>query len=189
MKQLVLAALIATAAGSALAVPETYVIDSRHTYPSFEADHKGLSVWRGKFKSTKGTITLDRAARTGSVDVTIDATSVDFGLDALDKHVTNAPEMLDAGKYPTATFKGTSMTFNGDVPATVSGDFTLHGVTHPLTLKINRFKCEINGMTKKEVCGADASAEFKRTDYGVTFGGTAFAPEVRLQIQVEANHQ
>ena len=188
MKRIILAALLAAAGASAYAAPETYNIDSRHTYPSFEADHKGLSVWRGKFKSTKGTITLDRAAKTGTVDVTIDTASVDMGFEALDKHLMS-PDFFDVAKFPTATFKGKSMSFNGDVPASVQGDFTLHGVTHPLTLTINKFKCVEDKMLKREVCGADASAEFKRTDYGMGFGGTAFAPEVRLQIQVEAVHQ
>ena len=114
------------------------------------------------------------------MDVTIDAASVDVGFEALDKHLMS-PDFLDVAKYPTATFKGKSMTFNGDVPVSVQGDFTLHGVTRPLTLTINKFKCVQDKMLKREVCGADASAEFKRTDYGITFGGNAFAPEVRLQ--------
>jgi polyisoprenoid-binding protein YceI len=184
LKHLALAAL-SVASLNAMAAPELYNIDPGHTYPSFEADHKGLSILRGKFTRTSGTISLDRAARTGTMDITIDAASIDFGHEKLNNHV-KSPDMLDVAKFPTAIYKGKSMTFKGDVPATVEGELTLHGVTLPVTLVINKFKCVMNTMLKREVCGADASAEFKRTDFGISYGGPAFAPEVRLQIEVEA---
>ena len=183
--KLLTVALIAAAAGSAMAAPDTYTIDSKHTYPSFEADHKGMSILRGKFTRNSGTVVLDRAAKTGSMEITVDATSLDFGLEALNNHV-KSPDGFDVAKFPTAVYKGKSIKFNGDTPALVEGELTLHGVTRPLNLVINKFKCAENAMTKKEVCGADASAEFKRTDFGIGIGGPAFAPEVRLQIEVEA---
>jgi polyisoprenoid-binding protein YceI len=184
LKHLALA-LLSAATLPAMAAPEVYNIDPSHTYPSFEADHRGLSILRGKFTKTSGTITLDRAAKTGSVDIVIDAASIDFGHEKLNNHV-RGPDMFDVAKYPTAVYKGKSMTFKGDVPATVEGELTLHGVTLPLTLVINKFKCIQDQRLKREVCGADASAEFKRTDYGIAYGGPAFAPEVKLQIEVEA---
>jgi polyisoprenoid-binding protein YceI len=173
--------------GTAGAAPELYNVDPNHTYPSFEADHMGgLSVWRGKFDHTTGTILLDRAAATGTIDITVDTKSLDFGNDRLNEHA-RGPEIFDAGKYPTATFKGKLVRFEADKPTEVQGELTLHGVTKPLTLTVGSFLCKINPMSKKEVCGADASATFNRSDFGISFGKEmGFRQEVKLAIQVEA---
>ncbi|WP_028223064.1 YceI family protein [Paraburkholderia oxyphila] len=180
------AALAAAIVTPAFAAPTTYNLDPSHTFPSFEADHfGGISVWRGKFTKSSGTVVLDRAAKTGTVDVTIDASSIDTGNPTLDKHVSSA-ELLDATKYPTAVYKGTSIRFDGDKPVEVIGTFTLHGVTKPLNLKIDSFKCFQNPMLKREVCGADATAQFDRSDYGVDYGKAyGFKMATTLQIQVE----
>jgi polyisoprenoid-binding protein YceI len=184
--KIVLLAIPALLTGAALADPVTYQIDPSHTYPSFEADHfGGLSIWRGKFDHTSGTITLDREKGTGTVDVTVDATSIDFGMPKLNEH-TRSAEMLDVTKYPTATYKGKLTGFKNGVPTKVEGEFTLHGVTHPLTLTINQFKCIEVPMDKKEHCGADASGSFNRADYGVNFGDKyGFNMTTKLAIQVE----
>jgi len=188
MKHLSLALLAAAFAGSAFAA-DTYAIDSSHTYPSFEADHfGGLSVWRGKFNKTEGSIVVDRAAKTGSVDITIDATTIDFGNDKLNEHAKKA-EMFDVAKFPTAVYKG-KLVFKGDAPSTVDGQLTLHGVTKPVTLTIDKFKCIQHPMLKREVCGADATATFNRSDFGIAYGTQmGFNPEVKLAIQVEAVKQ
>jgi len=183
LKHLIVA-LIAAGAGAAFAA-DTYTIEPNHTYPSFEADHMGISVLRGKFTKTSGNIVLDRAAKTGSVDIAIDASSLDFGHEKLNNHA-KGPDMFDVAKFPVATYKGKAIRFEGDKPVAVDGELTLHGVTRPLTLAINKFKCIEHPMLKKEVCGADASAEFKRTDFGIGYGTPRFAPEVKLAIQVEA---
>ena len=188
MNRLVLASVAALTTASAFAVPVTYVLDPTHTYPSFEADHMGgLSVWRGKFTATSGTVVLDKAAKTGTLDVTVDVGSIDFGNAKLDEHAKSA-EIFDVAKYPTAVFKGKLTGWSGDAPTAAEGTFTLHGVTKPLTLKINSFVCKPNPFNKKEVCGADASATFSRADYGVNFGDKyGFKQEVKLQIQVEGS--
>lgn len=188
MKKTMLASLfVAALTNTAIAAPVTYNIDPNHTYPSFEADHfGGLSTWRGKFTKTAGTVVLDRAAKAGTIDVTVQTDSVDFGHEKMNAHAKGG-EIFDAAKYPKATYKGKFTAFNGDVPTEAQGDFTLHGVTKPLTLKINRFKCMPHPMLKKEVCGADASAAFKRSDFGVSYGEAyGFNMDVKLQIQVEA---
>jgi polyisoprenoid-binding protein YceI len=187
MKIALPAAMLAFVAGSALAAPVTYQIDPAHTYPSFEADHLGgLSVWRGKFTKSSGTVVLDKDQGTGTVDIIVDTSSIDFGHQKLDEHARSA-EIFDAAKYPTATYKGTLTNFKNGAPTEIQGTFTLHGVTKPLTLTINQFLCKINPMTKKEVCGADASATFNRSDFGVSFGDKyGFKQEVKLAIQVEA---
>ena len=185
LKQLFIALLASGVAATAFAAVDTYAIDPAHTYPSFEADHMGLSVWRGKYKKTSGTVTLDRAAKTGSIDILIDAASIDFGLDAMNAHAKK-DDIFDVAKYPDVTYKSKSITYTGDVPTSIAGELTLHGVTKPVTLTINKFKCVMHPMHKKEVCGADASATFNRGDFGVTKGLPMFSPEVKLAIQVEA---
>jgi polyisoprenoid-binding protein YceI len=187
MKYALPVAMLALMTGSALAAPVTYNVDPSHTYPSFEADHMGgLSVWRGKFEKSSGTIVLDKDKASGTVDITVDAASIDFGMPKLNEHA-KSPEIFDVAKFPTATYKGTLTKFKDGAPTEVEGQFTLHGVTKPLVLTINQFKCMISPMTKKEVCGADASATFNRSDFGVSFGDKyGFKQEVKLQIQIEA---
>lgn len=185
IKHLVVALATAGVATVAFAA-DTYTIDPSHTYPSFEADHMGISVLRGKFNSTKGTIVLDRKAKTGSMEIIIDTNSLDFGHDKLNAHAKNA-DMFDVEKFPEAKYVGKAIRFKGDVPVSVEGDLTLHGVTKPVTLTINKFKCIMHPMLKREVCGADAAAEFKRTDFGIDYAvARGFAPEVKLNISVEA---
>jgi polyisoprenoid-binding protein YceI len=173
-------------ATAAVGAPVTYNVDPDHTHPSFEVDHfGGLSVWRGNFKKTSGKVVLDRAAKTGTVEVTIDAGSIDFAHDKLNQHVAG-PEVLDVAKFPTATYQGTISSFANDVPTAITGNLTLHGVTKPVALTINSFKCIQHPMLKKEVCGADASGTFNRADFGVNFGQQyGFKQEVTLHIQVE----
>ena len=182
----IIAALATAGVASIAFAADTYTIDPGHTYPSFEADHNGISILRGKFNKTTGSVTLDRAAKNGSMNIVIDIDSLDFGHDKLNGHAKSA-DMFDVAKFPTATYVGKSIKFNGDTPASVDGELTLHGITKPLTLTINKFKCIQNAMLKREVCGADASAEFKRTDFGIDYAiARGFAPEVKLLIQVEA---
>jgi polyisoprenoid-binding protein YceI len=186
MKYALPVAMLAFMTSSAIAVPVTYDVDPNHTYPSFEADHfGGLSVWRGKFDKSAGTIVLDKDKGSGTVDITIDATSIDFGHAKLNEHAKSA-EMFDVAKFPTATYKGKLANFKDGAPTEVDGQFTLHGVTKPVKLTINQFKCGVNPMSKKEVCGADASATINRSDFGVNYGDKyGFKQEVKLQIQVE----
>lgn len=185
LHHLTLALLAASVAAGASAAPETYTIEPNHTYPSFEADHMGISVWRGKFRKTSGSIVLDRAAKTGSVDIVIDAASIDFGHDAMNTHAKK-DDIFNVAKFPTATYKSKTITFTGDVPTAINGELTLHGVTKPVALQINKFKCIQHPMFKKEVCGADATGTFSRADFGITKGLPMFSPEVKLAIQVEA---
>lgn len=186
MKNALPVAMLALMTGSAIAVPVKYDVDPNHTYPSFEADHfGGLSVWRGKFDKSSGTIVLDKEKGAGTVEVTIDAASIDFGHAKLNEHAKSA-EMFDVQKFPTATYKGTLTKFKDGAPTEVEGELTLHGVTKPVKLTITQFKCMVNPMNKKETCGADASATFNRSDFGVNFGDKyGFKQEVKLQIQVE----
>jgi polyisoprenoid-binding protein YceI len=171
---------------SASAASTTYSLDPDHTHPSFEVDHfGGLSTWRGTFKHTTGTVEIDTAARNGTVDVVIDTATIDFAHDKLNAHVSS-PEMLDVMKYPTAEYKGKFVEFANGTPKTISGDLTLHGITKPVKLTIESFKCMENPLTKKQVCGADASGTFNRADFGVNYGAQyGFKQDVLLRIQAE----
>lgn len=179
-------ALVA-AAGSAVAAPATYNVDPAHTYPAFEADHMGgLSLWRGKFNSTSGKVVLDTAAKTGEVDITVDVASVDFGHDKMNEHALS-PDIFDAKQFPKATYKGKVSKWNGDAPAEIDGQFTLKGVTKPLKLTVNSFLCKANPMSRKETCGADASATFQRDEFGVDYGKNfGFKMDTKLLISIEA---
>ena len=188
MKAILLAGALGLTAMVANAAPATYKVDPAHTYPSFEADHMGgLSVWRGKFNASSGTITYDKDAKSGTLEVTVDTTSLDFGNDKLNEHAMKDAAMFDVAKYPTATFKGKFAKFSGANPTEVQGDLTLHGVTKPVTLKLNSFLCKPHPMSKKEVCGADATAQINREDFGVAYGKAfGFKMDVKLLITIEA---
>jgi polyisoprenoid-binding protein YceI len=182
--------------GVAGAAPATYRVDPNHTHPMFEVDHfGGLSTWRGLFKATSGTITLDRESKTGTVEVVVDVSSIDLAHDKLSQMVLGEKigdwNGLDVARYPTAVYIGTLEGFTHDAPTRVRGELTLHGVTRPLELRIAAFKCiPEHPIVKREVCGADASGQFSRADFGVNAGVQyGFNQEVTLRIQVEAIRQ
>jgi len=174
------------ACGAASAAPVAYDIDPEHTYPSFEADHMGMSMWRGRFNKTSGKVTMDKAAGTGTVEIAIETASIDFGHAKLAENML-APDQLDAKKYPTITYKGKLGRFVKGAPAEVNGELTMHGVTQPVALKINMFKCMPHPMLKREWCGADAIGTIDRSKFGLDYAPQwGFKPQVTLRIQVEA---
>ncbi|MBM0105080.1 polyisoprenoid-binding protein [Steroidobacter sp. S1-65] len=184
---LLLVAAAALTAGAVSAAPVKYNIDPNHTYPSFTADHMGgLSNWRGKINKSSGTVTFDKEAQTGTVDVTMEMAEIDFGHDKMNAHA-RSNEIFDVEKFPTATYTGKLVNFKNGAPTEVDGTLTLHGVTKPVKLKINSFLCKPNPMNKKETCGADAVGKINREDFGVSYGKAfGFKQDVELQIQVEA---
>jgi len=168
------------------AAQERYTIDPQHTFPSFEADHMGMSHWRGKFNRSSGSVLLDKAEGRGSVEVEIDMASVDFGLDALNT-VATGKELFDTAKYPKATYRGELADFVDGAPTRVRGQLTLHGVTRPVELRITRFKCMPHPLSRRDWCGADAEASFDRSQFGLDAGKDyGFDMTVALRIQVEA---
>lgn len=169
------------------AAPVTYKIDPEHTYPSFEADHlAGLSVWRGKMNKSAGTVTLDKDGRSGEVDVAIELGSIDFGQKQLERWAVG-PQFFDTKKHPQARYRGRLDAFVDGVPTQVVGALTLRGVTRPLTLKLNSFKCMPHPIFKRELCGADALGSFRRDEFGLDAGKDyGFNMDVLLRIQVEA---
>jgi polyisoprenoid-binding protein YceI len=174
----------AALSGPALAEPVRYKIDPAHTYPSLEFPHMGISVWRGKFTKTRGEVVLDREARTGTVDVTIEAASIDFGHPVMNEAAASA-EWLNADMHPSLRYIG-DIKFEGDRPARVEGNLTLMGVTKPVALRIESFKCIPHPLFRREVCGADASGALDRAEFGMKQYTSDGMGHITLRIQVEA---
>jgi polyisoprenoid-binding protein YceI len=164
---------------------DSYSIDPRHTHPSYEIGHFGWSIQRGRFDNVTGTISLDRAAKTGSVDVSIDAGSVSTGVGKLDEHL-RSEDFFNVAKYPSITFKAARIVFDGDTPASVPGEITILGVTKPATLTITHFGCGPHPLFKQFVCGAEASTMLRRSEFGMTKYLPALSDAVKLLINVEA---
>ncbi len=188
MKKLVTLMIAATLSSVAYAAPETYVIDTNHSMPRFEYSHLGYSLQLSRFDMVSGKITLDRAAKTGSVDVTIDAKSVNTGSTLFNGHI-QGEDFFDTAKYPTITFKSNKVNFDGEKVASVDGDLTIKGVTKPVTLTVNSFLCMPHPMLKKDACGATATTKVKRTDFNMGKYAPYVSDEVTLTIPVEAVKQ
>jgi polyisoprenoid-binding protein YceI len=167
------------------AVADSFTLDSRHTFPSFEISHIGFSTQRGRFDRTSGKIQLDAKAKIGSIEVNIEAASIDTGLEELEAKL-KSPEFFDVAKFPAITFKADKVAFAGEAPSAAEGTLTLLGVSKPLHLKIDHFHCGIHPVYKREVCGADASGQIKRSDFGLKAFLPAVGDDVKILIQVEA---
>lgn len=185
MKKLITLAIAATLSTAAFAAPETYTIEGTHTFPRFEYSHFGYSTQLSRFDKTTGTITLDKAAKTGAVDVTIDATSVNTGYPLFNQHI-QGEDFFDTAKYPTITYKSTKVNFDGDKPTSIEGNLTVKGVTKPVTLTVTSFHCMPHPMLKKDACGANATATIKRSEFNAGKYAPYVGDEVKLTIAVEA---
>lgn len=188
MKKTALFVFAASLSLGAIAAPETYVIDGSHTYPRFEYSHFGYSTQVSRFDKTSGTIVIDRAAKSGSVDVTIDTASVNTGFPVFDSHL-QGEDFFDVKKYPSITYQSKKLNFTGDKLSSVDGDLTIKGVTKPVRLEVTSFHCMPHPMLRKDACGANAIAKIKRSE----FNNGKYAPhvgdEVTLTIAIEAVKQ
>jgi len=180
-----IAAAIATLSSSAFAAPVTFVLDGTHSFPRFSYSHFGYSTQLSRFNKTTGKIVLDKEAKTGSVDVTIDTKSVDTGYDVFNGHI-QGEDFFNTEKYPTATFKSTKVNFDGDKPSTVEGNLTIKGVTKPVTLTVSSFQAMPHPMVKKDAIGANASVKVKRSDFNMGKYAPYVGDDVTIDIAVEA---
>jgi len=180
---------IASIAVIALATPvfaaDSYTLDPQHSFPRFEINHFGFSTHHGQFNKTAGRLVLDRATKTGSIDVVVQTASISTGDPKLEEHL-RSPDFFNVEKFPTMAFRSKSIEFGGDAPASARGELTLLGVTRPLTLTISQVRCAIHPYTKKEDCGAEVSGSLKRSDFGMKAYLPVVGDEVTLHIQVEA---
>jgi polyisoprenoid-binding protein YceI len=182
------AVLLCIAWGAAASAAETYEVDPNHTHATFSFQHFGLSTFHGKIPARGGTIVLDRERKTGKVDVTFDPAAVATGVPDFDEHLRSA-DFFEVGKHPTASFRSSKVTFEGDEPTAVSGDLTIKGVSKPVTLKIESFNCGQHPMKKVPACGANAHATIRRSDFGLTHSLPDVKDEIALAIEVEATRK
>ena len=186
MRTIALAALVASlAAAPALAAPESYTLDSRHSFPTFTINHLGLSLQMGRFNKASGRIVLDREAKSGSVELTIDAASIDMGIEKWDAAM-RGEDYFNVEEHPTMSFRSTRVLFDGDKVTGAEGEFTLLGVTRPVSVTLSGFNCITHPLNKKIVCGGNASASFKRSDFGAGKYAPYVGDELRIDIALEA---
>jgi polyisoprenoid-binding protein YceI len=190
-KALLAGALLAACPLAAFAQAETYKVDPIHSFPHFGIDHFGVSTIWGRFEKMNGTFTIDRTAKKGAVELTIETATVTTGDSdkgsrprSRDDHLRQA-DFFNTAEFPRMTYKSTNVKFNGDAPSEIEGQLTLLGVAKPVTIKIDRWICKDHPMSKKPMCGGDASGSFKRTDFGMKYGVPALGDEIRLKINFE----
>ncbi len=188
MTQCLSALLLTLTASAALAAPETYVLDGSHTYPRFSYSHLGLSTQLSRFNTTTGKVVFDKAAKSGSVDIEIDAKSVDTGSTLFNQHI-QGEDFLDTAKYPKAIFKSTNVVFEGEKPVKIEGNLTIKGVTKPVTLTVTSFQAMPHPMQKKDVIGANAYTTIKRSEFNAGKYAPNVGDEVRIDIAIEAIKQ
>ena len=192
MSKRIAALVFAVVPFAAMAAPESYTLDNYHTFPNFTLDHLGVSTIHGRFNKTAGKLTIDRVAKSGSIDLAVDTASVDTGDGdkgsrprSRDEHLRSA-DFFNAAEFPKMTYKSTSVAFSGDNPTAIEGNLTLLGVTKPLQLTVERFKCNPAQGTGKERCGGNATGKLKRSDFGMKTGIPNLGDEVTLLIEFEA---
>jgi polyisoprenoid-binding protein YceI len=191
MQRLTLSALALALPLAAAAAPESYTLDPQHTYPHFAVDHFGVSTMWGRFDKSSGKFTIDRAAKKGALELTVETTSLSTGDNdkgarprSRDEHLRSA-DFFNVAEFPRMSFKAGDVKFSGDSPAEVSGELTLLGVTRPLTLKIERWTCRDHPFSKKPMCGGNASGTLKRADFGMKYAVPAVGDEIRLYVEFE----
>ena len=188
MKNLLKATLLASVIGLssvATAAPESYTADPTHTFVSFGYNHIGFSNQQSRFDNVQATFTLDSAAKTASVDVTIEPKFVNTGSDKFNQHL-QSEDFFDVAKFPTATFKSTKVVFSGNKPSEIIGNLTLKGITKPVTLKVTNFVCQPHPFTKKDTCGANATGKIKRSEFDLGKFTPAVSDDTTLTIAIEA---
>ena len=185
LKTQLAAFLISAAFALPATAADSYSVDPAHTFPNFEINHLGFSTMHGRFGATNGKVVLDSAAKSGSIDITIDTTSIDTGHAKRDTHL-KSEEFFNVGKFPTLIYKATKLKFNGDKLTGADGELTLLGVTKPVSLAMTSFNCGPHPMNKKQMCGANATAMIKRSDFGLSAYLPAVGDEVKINIEIEA---
>lgn len=185
MKELLALVLVCAVSLNASAAPESYVIDGTHTFARFEYSHFGYSTQIGRFDKTSGTISLDRAAKRGKVDVTIDTASVNTGFSTFDGHL-QGEDFFDTKKYPRIRFVSKQLNFEGDNLRSIDGDLTIKGIKKPVRLDVTSFHCMPHPIVKKAACGANATAKIKRSEFNNGKNVPYVGDEVTLSIAVEA---
>lgn len=178
--------LLAASVGNAATT--SYSVDPRHTFPMFEISHYGFSTQRGRFTAVRGTIALDSQARRGSIDITIDAKSLDMGFEAWNEEM-RAEGFFNTAQHPNISFRSDDVEFADGRPVRARGQLTLLGISQPVTLEIENFHCGKNRVSGKPMCGADAKARLQRSKFGMTRLLPGVGDDVTILIAIEAVEQ
>jgi polyisoprenoid-binding protein YceI len=184
MRKIALTVFVTLTATSAVAA-DSYTIDPNHTLPVFEVNHLGFTTQRGRFDKTSGKIQLDREKKTGAVDWTIEADSIDMGQAKWNDHLKSA-DFFNVAQFPAITYHSEKLSFKGNTPVSAEGSLTLLGVTKPVKVTIHRFTCGTNPMNQKELCAADIEATLRRSEFGMTKYLPGVGDEVKVSVPVEA---
>lgn len=192
MKRVTLCAALFALPLAAVAAPESYTMDPYHTFAHFEIDHNGLSYMRGLFTKNSGKFVIDRAAKTGSVELAVETTSISTGDNdkgsrprARDEHLRTA-DFFNVAEFPRMTFKSSGVKFAGDNPSEIAGNLTLLGVTKPVSMKVERFVCKDNPINKRPMCGGNATGTLKRSEFGMKYGLPNLGDDLKLFFSFEA---
>jgi len=193
MSKRITALLIAALPFTARAAVDNFTVDPIHSSVNFTVEHLGIAPIYGKFAKFSGKFALDRAAKSGSAEVTIETASVDTGdsdkgnrARSRDDHLRTA-DFFNAAEFPRMNYKSTSVAFNGDVPTRIDGNLTLLGATKPVTLALTRFKCNPATATAKERCGGEATGKLMRSEFGMKRGIPSIGDEITLIIAFEGD--
>lgn len=192
MKRALMGLILAIPPLAAAAAPESYTFDPYHTFIHFAVDHNDFSTIWGRFDKSSGKFTIDLQAKTGHLEVSVETASVNTG-DSVrgnrprsrDEHLRSA-DFFNAVEFPRMVYRAGSVHFNGDVPAELRGQLTLLGVTRPMTLTVDRWKCAPHAVTKRAICGGNAVGALKRTEFGMKWGIPATGDEVKILVTFEA---
>jgi polyisoprenoid-binding protein YceI len=180
----IFAAFLFFVSTSVSSAPDNYTLDPTHTYLHFAVSHLGFSTMHGRFDQTSGKFSIDSTGKMASVEVVIDTASISTGLPKRDDHL-RSPDFFNTVEFPQTTYKSTAVKFKDDVPTVIEGKLTLLGVTRPVTLTITAFKCGVNPMNKKAMCGIDAEASIKRSDFGMRYALPGVGDDLKLTIEAE----
>jgi polyisoprenoid-binding protein YceI len=181
-----LAALLSAVSLAAPATAATYQIDGVHSSVVFKIKHLDTANFYGRFNGLSGSIDFDSASpAAGKVSLEIKTESVDTGVQQRDDHL-RSPDFFDAKQFPTITFQSTKVAKAGDKTYDVTGDLGLHGVTKPITLRVEHTGSGKHPRSGAELVGFEARATIKRSDFGMQFMQGPLGDEVEILIAIEA---
>lgn len=182
------AGLALACAGGARAAPEVFQVEPEVSSAGFAVSHFGVFRQRGRFGGTRGTIVLDAEGHSGSIDLVIDVTSIDTGWPVRDQWL-RGEDMFDVARFPVVRFRSTELVFNQTRLIGITGLLTLHGVTRPVVLKVERLECGRRGDEARDDCGAGAVSTIKRSQFDMDFALGWVSDEVELSIDVTAHRR
>ena len=185
MKQKLAVAILGCLLCASVIAADTYIIDTPHSFSHFEVQHLGLTWILGRFDKTTGKITLDRAAKKGSIEAEIDVSTVSTG-DPRRDTLLRSEDYFNVAKFPTMTYRASRFRFKDDVPVGVDGELTLLGVTKPVSLEFVSFNCIVHPANKRDICGTVARTTIKRSEFGMTRTSRSLSDEIRISINLEA---